>query len=147
MSNATHSIEVNVPLDRAYAVWRDFENWPKFIPFLKEVQDTGDRTAIARAATPIGKVECHVEVMNEHRGESFQWHTLTGDCDFLGKVSFQSLSPTSTRVTVEMEYHAPLGRIGEALARMLHEDPCAELPKELDAFKHLVEGGGSAATA
>ena len=146
MSNATHSIEVNVPLDRAYAVWRDFENWPKFIPFLKEVQDTGDRTAITRAATPVGKVEAHVEVTNEHPGESFQWHTKTGDVDFLGKVSFASISPSSTRVTVEMEYHAPLGRIGEALARMLHEDPCADLPKELESFKHLVEGG-SAATA
>ena len=146
MSNATHSIEVNVPLDRAYAVWRDFENWPKFIPFLKEVQGTGDRTAITRAATPVGKVECHVEVTNEHPGESFQWHTKTGDVDFLGKVSFAPLAAASTRVTVEMEYHAPLGRIGEALARMLHEDPCADLPKELESFKHLVEGG-SAATA
>jgi uncharacterized membrane protein len=146
MSNATHSIEVNVPLERAYAVWRDFENWPKFIPFLKEAQGTGDRTAITRAATPVGKVEAHVEVTNEHPGESFQWHTKTGDVDFLGKVSFASLSASSTRVTVEMEYHAPLGRIGEALARMLHEDPCVDLPKELESFKHLVEGG-SAATA
>ena len=40
MSNATHSIDVNVPLDRAYAVWRDFENWPKFMPLLKQVTDT-----------------------------------------------------------------------------------------------------------
>ena len=143
MSKATHSIEVGVPLDRAYSVWRDFENWPKFIPLLKEVHDTGDRTAIARVATPVGKVECHVEVTNEHVGESFQWHTKSGDVDFLGKVSFESTSGGNTRVTVDMEYHAPLGRIGEALARALHEDPCAELPKELASFKHLVEGEGA----
>jgi uncharacterized membrane protein len=146
MSKATHSVEVNVPLDRAYAVWRDFENWPKFIPLLKEVHDTGDRTAFARMATPVGKVECHVEVINEHQGQSFQWHTKTGDVDFLGKVRFEAASPSSTRVTVDMEYHAPLGRIGEALARALHEDPCAELPKELASFKQLVERE-SAATA
>lgn len=145
MSKATHSIEVTVPLDRAYAVWRDFENWPKFIPLLKDVQDTGDRTAIAKVSTPVGKVECHVEVTNEHPGQSFQWHTSTGDVDFLGKVTFESLSASSTRVTVDMEYHAPLGRIGEALARALHEDPCAELPKELASFKHLVEGESAAA--
>jgi uncharacterized membrane protein len=140
MSNATHSIEVNVPLDRAYATWRDFENWPQFIPLLRDVDDTGDRTAVAKVATPIGKVECHVEVYNEHKGESFQWHTLTGDVNFLGKVAFEALSESSTRVTVEMEYHAPLGRIGEALARALHEDPCVDLPKELEAFKRVVEG-------
>lgn len=139
MSNATHSIEVNASLEHAYAVWRDFENWPKFIPFLKEATDTGDRTAIAKVVTPVGKVECHIEVTNEHKGESFQWHTITGDVDFLGKVSFESLSPTTSRVTVEMEYHAPLGKIGEALARMLHEDPCAELANELAKFKDLVE--------
>lgn len=147
MSKATHSVEVNVPLDRAYKVWRDFENWPKFIPFLKEVHDTGDRTALTKVATPVGKVESHIEVINEHPGESFQWHTKTGDVDFLGKVSFESLAPTSTRVTVDMEYHAPLGRIGEALARVLHEDPCADLPKELASFKHLVEGESAATTA
>jgi uncharacterized membrane protein len=144
MSKATHSIEVNVPLDRAYAMWRDFENWPKFIPFLKDVHDTGDRTAVAKVATPLGKVECHVEVTNEHKGESFQWHTKTGDVDFLGKVGFEAPSETTTRVTVDMEYHAPLGRIGEAVARMLHEDPCAELPKELASFKRLVEGEAAA---
>lgn len=146
MSNASHSIDVNVSLDRAYAVWRDFENWPKFIPFLAQVTDTGERTAIARVSTPLGKVECHFELTNEHPGESFQWRTMTGDVDFLGKVSFTELSPSSSRVTVEMEYHAPLGRIGEALAKVLHEDPCTELPKELATFKEFVEGG-SAATA
>ena len=146
MSNATHSIEVNAPLDRAYAVWRDLENWPKFIPLLKEALDTGDRTAHARITTPVGRVECNIAIINEHPGESFQWHTISGDVDFMGKVSFESLAPTQTRVTVEMEYLAPLGRIGEAIARVLHEDPCAELPKELEAFKNLVESE-SAATA
>ena len=147
MSNATHSIEVNVPLDRAYAVWRDFENWPKFIPLLKEATDTGDRTAFAKIATPVGRVEVHLEVTNEHKGESFQWHTKTGDVDFLGKVSFAALAPDRTRVTVDMEYHAPYGRIGEALAKMLHEDPSVELPAELERFKQLVESGEGAATA
>lgn len=144
MSNATHNIEVNVSIDRAYAVWRDIENWPKFIPLLKEVVDTGDRTAFAKVVTPVGKVECHIEITNEHKGESFQWHTKTGDVDFLGKVSFASKSADRTNVTVEMEYHAPLGRIGEALAKALHEDPCIELPKEMEAFKAVVESGSAA---
>lgn len=144
MSNASHSIDVNVSLDRAYAVWRDFENWPRFIPFLAEVHDTGDRTAIAKVATPVGKVECHFELTNVHPGESFQWHTMTGDVDFLGKVSFTELSPTSTRVAVDMEYHPPLGKIGEALAKVLREDPCSELPKELATFKEFVEGSSAA---
>jgi uncharacterized membrane protein len=144
MSNATHSIEVGVPIDRAYAVWRDIENWPRFIPLLKEVVDTGERTAFARVVTPVGKVECHIEITNEHAGESFQWHTKTGDVDFLGKVTFASVAASNTRVTVEMEYHAPLGRIGEALAKALHEDPCIELPKELDAFKKFVENEAAA---
>ncbi|MCC6744646.1 MAG: SRPBCC family protein [Acidobacteria bacterium] len=144
MSNASHSIDVSVSLDRAYAVWRDFENWPRFIPFLAEVHDTGDRTAIARVSTPVGKVECHIELANEHPGESFQWHTMTGDVDFLGKVSFTELAPNSTRVSVDMEYHAPLGKIGEALARVLHEDPCSELPTELASFKDYVEGSSAA---
>jgi len=144
MSKATHNIEVNVPLDHAYSVWRDIENWPKFIPLLKEVVDTGDRTAFAKVVTPLGKVECHIEITNEHKGESFQWHTKTGDVDFLGKVSFSSAAPSKTKVTVDMEYHAPLGRLGGALARALHEDPCTELPKELEAFKKVVENDAAA---
>ena len=73
--------------------------------------------------------------------------TYVGDVDFLGKISFQSLSADRTNVTVEMEYHAPYGRIGEALAKMLHEDPCVDLPKELENFKQFVESGENAASA
>ena len=51
------------------------------------------------------------------------------------------------RTRCDLVFANVLGRIGEALARILHEDPCAELPKELDSFKHLVEGESSAATA
>jgi uncharacterized membrane protein len=146
MSNATHSIEVNAPLDRAYAAWRDFENWPKFIPHLTEALDTGERTASVKISAPFGKAELHVAIMNEHKGESFQWHTVSGDVDFRGKASFESLSAASTRVTVEMEYHPPLGRVGETIAKWLHEDPCADLPAELNNFKQMVESG-EAATA
>ena len=146
MSTASHSIEVNAPIERAYAVWRDFENWPKFMPYLKSVLDTGDRTALCKVATPIGTRECHTRIINEHPGQGFEWTTSDGDVDFRGKATFDELAPNRTRVNVAMEYHAPLGRIGEALAAWLHEDPCAELPSELERFKALVEGG-EAATA
>jgi uncharacterized membrane protein len=144
MSTATHSIEVNAPVSRAYEVWRDFENWPKFMPHLKSALDTGDRTALCRVATPLGTVECHVEIINNHPNESFQWHTTSGDVDFLGKVTFDSVAADRTTVTVAMEYHAPLGKLGETLARWLHEDPCADLPAELERFKGLVESGDAA---
>jgi uncharacterized membrane protein len=146
MSTATNSIDVDAPVDRAFALWRDFENWPKFMPHLKEAIDTGPRTAMCKVATPMGTLDCHTEIINEHPNESFQWHTTSGAVDFLGKVSFEPTSATTTKVTVNMEYHAPLGRLGEMLARWLHEDPCAELPTELKKFKGLVEGS-EAATA
>jgi len=146
MSKATHTIEVDAPVDRVYALWRDFENWPKFLPNLKEVVDTGDRTALCKIVTPVGTLDCHTEIVNEHPNESFQWHTTSGAVEFRGKVAFEGLAPTRTRVNVDMEYHAPLGKIGEMVARWLHEDPCAELPKELQRFKGLVEGS-EAATA
>jgi uncharacterized membrane protein len=144
MSTATHSIDVNADTERAYVTWRDFENWPKFMPALKEAIDTGDRTAVCKIATPVGTVECHTAIINEHVGESFQWHTTSGDVDFLGKVTFEAAGENTTRITVAMEYHAPLGKVGEALARWLHEDPCAELPAELEKFKQLVEAGEGA---
>jgi uncharacterized membrane protein len=146
MSTAKHTIEVDAPVDRVYSLWRDFENWPKFLPNLKEAVDTGERTAMCKIATPVGTLECHTEIVNEHPGESFGWHTTSGAVDFRGTIGFEGVAPARTRVTVEMEYHAPLGRIGEVLARWLHEDPCAELPNELNRFKGLVEGS-EAATA
>jgi uncharacterized membrane protein len=141
MSTGTHSIEVNAPAERAFRIWRDIENWPKFLPNLKSALDTGDRTATCRIATPVGAAECHVQIINEHPGESFQWHTTSGDVDFAGKVAFESLAADKTRVTVNMEYQPPMGKLGETLARWLHEDPCAELPSEMERFKKLVEEG------
>jgi uncharacterized membrane protein len=147
VSKATHSIEVDAPVDRVFALWRDFENWPKFLPNVKEAIDTGERTAMCKLATPMGTLDCHAEIINEHPGESFQWHTTSGAVDFLGKAAFEATPEGATRVTVSMEYHAPLGRIGEMVARWLHEDPCAELPNELRRFKGLVEGSGSGAAS
>src|SRR5688500_2306770 len=112
MSTATHSIDVNAPMARAYDLWRDFENWPKFIPHLKEVHDTGELTAQCYVATPRGRVECHLKIINVHPGESFQWTTTSGTVEFAGKVSLEALGESSTRVTVNMEYHAPMGIIG-----------------------------------
>jgi uncharacterized membrane protein len=57
-----------------------------------------------------------------------------------GSVQFRPLSDGhATDVAVTLRYRPPAGRVGGAVARLLGEEPSAQIEEDLHRFKQLME--------
>jgi uncharacterized membrane protein len=61
-----------------------------------------------------------------------------------GQVTFNELDPHQTEITVMMQYVAPAGSVGGALAALV-ADPAGKLEEDLLRFKHFAESGAGVA--
>ena len=72
--------------------------------------------------------------------EKISWQSTTGVIGDHGSVVFEKVDETSTRVTVGLEYKAPGGPVGEAVAKITN-DPESQLKEDLLRFKQVVQEG------
>lgn len=73
-------------------------------------------------------------------GRRIVWESEEGDVDNWGGVSFQE-TPRGTRVTVEIGYKIPGGRLTSALARLTGDEPHESLEGALRQLKAHLEAG------
>ena len=66
MGSAAQYFEVEAPVAQVYAYWRDFSNFPAFMPDVKEVTVTGSTTSHWKVSGPLGKsVEWDAEIVED----------------------------------------------------------------------------------
>jgi uncharacterized membrane protein len=143
------SVTVNRPVEEAYAFWRDLENLPRFMRHLESVERVTDTLSRWRAKGPAGMTfEWNAEIINEVPNQVIGWQSIEGsDVVSAGSVNFDDAGPgRGTRVRVRLQYSAPGGKLGAALARLLGQDPGSEVREDLRQFKQLVESGEVATT-
>lgn len=143
------SITINRPADELYKFWRNFENLPRFMNHLHEVQGTGDNQSRWVASGPLGtRVEWTAEIINETPNELIAWRSLPGgDIDCAGTVRFQAApARRGTIVKVEMEYRPPAGKVGAAVSRLLGTSADKQVAVDLRRLKQLIETGEIART-
>jgi Polyketide cyclase / dehydrase and lipid transport len=64
MGSAAQYFEVEAPVAQVYAYWRDFSNFPAFMPDVQEVTVTGPTTSHWKVTGPLGKsVEWDAEIV------------------------------------------------------------------------------------
>jgi uncharacterized membrane protein len=160
---AEHHAEVivNAPVHQVYALFSHFNDFPKFMSFVKEVTYTDDQHShwVAEVA---GRHEWDAVNENWVSDQQIGWRATDG-LDNFGKVKFGSSGSNQTKVDVYISYDPPigvLGDIGEKLgagsrfenalqndlthfARMVDESPAGALdPNSSNYLFH----GDSAAT-
>lgn len=138
------SITINRPIDEVYAFWHNFENLPRFMSHLESVQVTGDRRSHWKAKAPAGTtVEWDAEMTEDSPNVRIAWRSLEGaDIENSGSVHFQTAPGNrGTEVHVEIEYKAPAGKLGKAVAKLLGEEPDIQVADDLRAFKQIMETG------
>ena len=147
------SITIDRPRAELFAIWRDFERLPEFIPELESVARTGNGRSHWIARAPGGKrVEWDAEVINEIRGELVAWKTV-GDPDIAhaGSVHFKDVvEGRSTEMRLVVDYEPPGGKLGAMLAaftRLFGEAPDAKVREALRGFKEAVETNAGASAA
>ena len=123
------SVTIHAPVEQVYALFTHFDDFPKFMHFVKEVTYYDEQ-----------RTHWVVHVLNDHEWDAVNedwipnkqvgWRSTRG-LQNTGKVKFRAISPQQTIVDVYLHYippTGPLGVLGDSLggnsyfARILQED-------------------------
>jgi uncharacterized membrane protein len=139
-----HSIAVNRAPEDCYGFWRRLENAPRFMRHIAEVTVDDDRHSHWRARGPAGmRLEWRAEITEDAAPKLIAWRSVNGSmigCE--GSVRFLA-GPRGrgTLVRAALQYEAPAGAIGDAVARLFGSAPDQQLREDLRRFKQLLEVG------
>lgn len=142
--NTRRTMIINRPPDDLYKEWRNFQQLPRFIRQLVSVKETGNGLTHWVAQGPTGTiVEWDAEFLEDRPNQYIAWQSIEGsDVETSGSIEFRPAPGNrGTIVTVELNYNLPGGVVGNALAKLLREDPGALAQEALRCFKQVMEVG------
>jgi uncharacterized membrane protein len=138
------SILINRPAEELYAVWRDFEQLPRFMRRLVSVTTLDEKRSRWVAKGPAGRtVTWEAEMIHERPNELIAWKSLPGsEVHNAGTVRFEpEPAGRGTFVRVNLEYEPPGGVLGALVAKLFGEEPRQQLQNDLYQFKRIMEAG------
>ncbi len=132
------SVTIKAPVHQTYELFTHFEDFPKFMSFIREVTYYDDQSS-HWVVQVINRYEW--DAVNEDwiPDQQIGWHSTRG-LHNRGKVKFRSLGPESTIIDVYIQYIPPnglLGQLGETMGVSSYFE--AILQKDLDNFARMVE--------
>ncbi|RYG62856.1 SRPBCC family protein [bacterium] len=140
MASVTKEIIVNAPVSKVFEIWKDFENFPRFMENIESIDVTGPNTTHWKMKGPLStSVEWDAETLTIQENEKISWKSTGGTIETHGAVLFESIEIDRTRVTVGLEYNPPGGALGEAVAKLFN-DPETQLEEDLMRFKKVAQG-------
>lgn len=143
--NVRTAVTVNRPRPEVYAFWRNLENLPLFMKHLDHVDVIDSRTSVWELKLPagFGDVRWEAEIVKEEKDTELSWHSAAGAAiENTGKINFSDTPGGATRIDMMISYRAPLGVIGERVARLLTPVFRAKIETDLNNFKHHIENAG-----
>ena len=146
--NTSATFLVNASPQKAYELWRNFENLPRFMAHLKSVRVLdGGRSEWVAAGPSFGstprEIRWTAEITGERPNELIAWRSLPGsDVETSGSVEFRpDPLDRGTFVTADVRYRIPGGSFASGLAAVLGKHPEFVVREALRRFKALVETG------
>lgn len=138
MAEHSVAITVNAPVHQVFQLYTHFNDYPKFMTFVKEVTYLDEHRS-HWVVDVVGKHEW--DAVNETwiPDQRIGWHSVDG-LKNRGEVTFQAIGGDRTRVDVRVSYDPPaglLGDIGEAFGA--GEQFERHLQHDLDHFAKMVE--------
>jgi len=131
MESIKRSIEVHAPVEEVYELWSRVEDFPLFMTSLREVRRVDERRFYWRAERDGLAYEAVEEISLMIPNHRIAWRNVSGT-ENSGVVSFDSLAPEVTRVTMDLAYVSDSGwHEPRALA--------GRIERTLDAFRELAE--------
>ena len=134
------SLHVEAPIDRVYAFWSTYDNFPLFMTNVRQVQDIGEGRSRWVVSGP-GKRELQWNAVVTGREENtlLAWRSEPGSIlNNAGAIRF-SPEESGTRIDVRFCYSPPTGRAGRAVAEFFGGDPRTRLNQDLERLKTLLE--------
>ena len=137
------TIHVAAPIERVFDFWTDYQNFPRFMHHVRDVQQLPDNRTHWVVAGPAGvPVRWTAEVTRVIPGNLIEWRSVSGsDVRHSGVVRFVQNGDGGTRVSVELSYVPPAGAFGHAVATIFGADPKSEMDADLLRMKSMIETG------
>ena len=95
--------DVAVPIEAAYKGWSDFEEYPKFMHRVLNVERTGRNKLRWEEKIWFSRRQWEATITERRTNDRIVWKTTSG-MSHRGVVSFHKIEPNLTRVMVEMEF-------------------------------------------
>jgi uncharacterized membrane protein len=143
MESVEKIVDVEAPLSAVYNQWTQFEEFPRFMPGVKEVRQIDD-THVHWHADVFGMdQEWDAEITEQEPDKRISWMSVTGKGN-AGTVRFEPIDAARTRVRLVMAYQ-PEGAIektGGSLGLLN-----LQVQRAVDGFKKFIEARGAATGA
>jgi len=136
------TIHVEAPIEEAFEVLSDYENFPAFMRNVRNVSRYADGRSHWVVAGPAGvSVEWDAETTACVANELLAWRTVANaTITHAGIIRFERAG-TGTRLHVELRYNPPGGALGHVAAKLFGADPKTELAEDLVRLKTFLETG------
>lgn len=135
-------IDVKAPPEEVFEFWTDYQNFPRFMANVKDVQRVAEGLSRWTVAGPAGvPVHWTAEVSRVITHRLIEWRA-TDDSVVRhdGSVRFDP-GHGGTRITVRLRYFPPAGEFGHAIAALFGADPKTEMDADLLRMKTMIETG------
>lgn len=140
MADTQHqaSVTVNAPVHQVYELFTHFNDFPKFMSFVKEVTYLDDQTS-HWVADAVGQHEWDAINDSWVKNQLIRWHSING-LENSGQVTFQPVGANQTLVDVVIIYNPPAGVLGDIVENLgVGSTFDSKLQHDLNHFARMVE--------
>jgi uncharacterized membrane protein len=124
-----------VPIDKAYQAWIRFDDFPKFMHWVLNVEKKGQDTVSWQEKIWFSSRRWEGKITERRKNDRIAWKTTTG-MSHKGIVSFHKLDDNLTRVMVDMDFE-PNGMIEKVASGLRFVKRAVQ--SDLARFKAYVE--------
>jgi len=137
MDQYTKTIAVKKNIAYVFKLWKEFENFPKFMKNITAVEKI-DGISQWVMKRPLGKeVRWDAKTTTDILDKEIAWSSTGGDIKTSGQVLFTEIDNDTTQITVTLKYD--VGGMKE-IVRRLFANPEKQLEEDLRNFKEYTEG-------
>jgi uncharacterized membrane protein len=119
------SYEIAAPVERVWDFMADFDNYPRFMPAVRNIRELGDDRLRWTVALPTGReVEVDERLTESVPGERLSWRSADGaPVEYWGTALLRPTGDGRCRVDLHLRYRPPGGQLGEVVAEVFRLDP------------------------
>ena len=135
---------VNASRERLFKAWQRFEDFPRFMENVEQVERLDDKRSRWTIKAPAGKSVTLLNRITEViPNESISWQSEDdSDVANSGRVRFEDApAGRGTYVSLVLSYDPPGGTIARLAAKLFQSEPAIQARRDLRRFKQLIETG------
>jgi uncharacterized membrane protein len=132
------SVTVHAPIHQVYSLFSHFNDFPKFMSFVKEVTYYDEQRS-HWVAEVVGRHEWNAVNQDWIENRQIGWSSYNG-FENAGRVTFETIGPMQTLVDVFISYNPPAGVLGDAGEKLGAGSRFENaLQHDLDNFARMVD--------